>query len=219
MINNPIDIIKNSGVIAISRGNYGVSLIKAAEALVKGGVRAVEVTFEQGSEDGERKTADAIASLVDRFGDKLAVGAGTVLTERQLIAAKSAGAQYVISPNTDERIIKRAKELGVGSIPGAMTPSEIANAYAFGADIVKLFPAGQLGAAYFAAVRTPLRHIPIAAVGGIDLDNICDFRRAGACAFGISSSLFNKKLIEGGHFDEIASIAAAFVKRASQKEL
>ena len=205
-------IITSGGIIAISRGNYGETLLRSVDALLSGGVRAVEVTFEQNG-DPER-TAEAIRSLVTHFGDTAAIGAGTVLTLDQLNIAKQAGAGYVVSPNTDESIIRETKRLGLGSIPGAMTPSEIVAAHNYGADIVKRFPAGALGPAYFAAVTTPLSHIRCAAVAGVTLENIAAFRKAGACAFGISSTLFNKKLIAEGRYDEIAKLAEAYVLAA-----
>jgi 2-dehydro-3-deoxyphosphogluconate aldolase/(4S)-4-hydroxy-2-oxoglutarate aldolase len=209
MLNKAIEtIINSSGIIAISRGNYGEGLVRAAEALVKGGVKAVEVTFEQ-DKDPEI-TAEAIRSLVDAFGEKIAVGAGTVLTAAQLQTAKQAGARYIVSPNSDEKLITETKRLGLGSIPGAMTPTEIVRASDAGADIVKIFPAGVLGPAYFSAVTTPLAHIRCAAVAGITPENIAAFKKAGACAFGISSTLFNKKLIASKRFDEITAAAAAF---------
>jgi 2-keto-3-deoxy-6-phosphogluconate aldolase len=210
MYNKAIETILNScGIIAISRGNYGEGLIRATEALVRGGVRAVEVTFEQ-DRDAEL-TANAVRSLVDAFGDEIAVGAGTVLTRDQLRTAKQAGAKYVVSPNCDEELIAETKRLGLGSIPGAMTPTEIVRAHSAGADIVKIFPAGVLGPAYFSAVTTPLAHIRCAAVAGITPENIGAFKKAGACAFGISSTLYHKKLIAEKRFDEITLAAEKFI--------
>ena len=208
---NALELILTGGIIAISRGNYGDALLKSVEALASGGIKAVEVTFEQGLDPCV--TAEAIALLKTHFGGgggDLAIGAGTVLTLEQLALARDAGAEYVVSPNTDEAVIRETKRLGLASIPGAMTPSEIAFASACGADIVKVFPAGSLGAGYFSAVTTPLSHIRCAAVGGVTLDNLLDFRRAGACCFGISSTLFNSRLIREGRFDRIKELAAEF---------
>ncbi len=209
MGNNTLDMLLENGVIAIARGVYGEKLLSAASALMRGGVRAVEVTFDQ--RRGGADTVEAIRLLKAHLGGGMAVGAGTVLTLEQLALALEAGAEYVVSPNTDERIIRETKRMGLVSVPGAMTPTEIAFAASCGADIVKLFPAGSLGAGYFSAVTTPLSHIRCAAVGGVTLLNIAAFRRAGACAFGISSSLFDKALIDGGDFEAIGKNAEAFI--------
>lgn len=204
-----MDLLLENGIIAIARGIYGEDLLNAVGALVDGGVRAVEVTFDQRLDGAE--TFNSIKRIKEVFGDELTIGAGTVLTAEQLHLAHAAGAEYIVSPNTNESIIRGTKRLGLISVPGAMTPSEIADAAFFGADIVKVFPAGSLGAEYFAAVTTPLSHIKCAAVGGVTLNNLASFKRAGACAFGISSSLFNRDLIKKGDFDSITTIASSFV--------
>ncbi len=201
---NTLDTILDTGIIAIARGFYGEGLINAVNAMHKSGIRAFEVTFEQNG--SMERTAEAIRMLRVEFPDS-AIGAGTVLTEEQLAFAYEAGASYVVSPNTDAGIIRRTKSLGLVSVPGAMTPSEIMEAHLAGADIVKLFPAGELGIEYFKAIRAPLSHIKLAAVAGITLDNIAAFHEAGACAFGISSGLFRRSLIESGNFTEIERIA------------
>ncbi|MBO6060661.1 MAG: bifunctional 4-hydroxy-2-oxoglutarate aldolase/2-dehydro-3-deoxy-phosphogluconate aldolase [Clostridia bacterium] len=194
-----------SRIIAISRGNYGEGLRLAALALYRGGVRAFEVTFEQGGE--ERLTAESIAMLRSELPEDATVGAGTVLTPEQVRAAHEAGAEFIISPNTDPDVIAETKRLNMVSIPGAMTPTEIVRAHSLGADIVKVFPAGVLGVEYFKAVRAPLERIPLAAVAGITTENIASFAKAGAKAFGISSTLFNKKLIGAGDFISIENAA------------
>lgn len=208
---NTLDKILDNGIIAISRGFYEEKLMKAVSRLIKGGIKAFEVTFEQGGDD--LRTAEAITMLKSAFGNECAIGAGTVLTKSQLELAHSAGAEYIISPNTDMGIIRGTKELGLVSIPGAMTPTEIVTAVGAGADAVKLFPAGSLGIDYFKAVRAPLPGIKLFAVAGVNLSNIADFKRAGACGFGISSSLFNRKLIDEGKFDDLEYIARAFLEQ------
>lgn len=204
-------LLSNGGIIAISRGLYGDDLLRSVEAIVNGGVKAVEIAFEQ---EREHAAAGSIEMLKNRFEDEIAIGAGTVIDEARLKAAFNAGAEYIVSPNTDERIIVKTKELGLVSIPGAMTPTELIRAYDCGADIIKLFPAGALGPEYFKAVATPVKHIGIAAVGGITLSNLAAFKAAGACAFGISSSLFDPKLINAGRFDELAANALAYTELA-----
>ncbi len=135
------------------------------------------------------------------------LGAGTVITPEQVQTAFDCGAQYIISPNVDAQVIKKTKELGMVSIPGAFTPSEMVTAYNAGADVVKLFPAGLLGPAYIQAVRAPLAHIPVAVVGGIDENNIATFFRAGACCAGIGSNLVNRKAVLAGEYSAITQTA------------
>ena len=103
------------------------------------------------------------------------IGAGTVMTAEQVQAAKGAGASFIISPNVSRAVIEKTVALDMVSMPGAMTPTEIADAHDYGADLVKVFPASILGAAYVKAVRAPLEHIPLIAVGGIDSGNVAEF--------------------------------------------
>ena len=207
-----VKTILESRIIAITRGVYGDDLLSAVQAVYDGGIRAVEVTFEQNGD--LLRTSRAVEKLCERFGGRMTIGAGTVLTEEQVRIAYNSGAQYIVSPNTDKTVIGMTKGLGMGSIPGAMTPTEITAAASFGADIVKVFPAGALGAEYFKAVTVPLRHIRCAAVAGVTLKNIADFKSAGACAFGISSSILNNKLIAEHRFSDIMKTATAYCNAA-----
>lgn len=211
---NTYEKILENGIIAIARGIYGEQLIKSVEAIKRAGVRAVEVTVEQNADDG--RTYEAIRQLSECFHGEMAIGVGTVLTTEQLKNAFDAGAEYVVSPNTDKVVIETTKKLGLISIPGAMTPSEIINAHSYGADIVKVFPAGMLGVEYFKALTAPLAHIKLAAVAGITQDNIVPFKKAGAAAFGISSGIFNRKHIANGDYAEIERTASAFVQLTRQ---
>ena len=203
-----LGIIKESKLIAIARGLYGSKLIEASLALYRGGVRAFEVTFEQDKSIG--LTTDAISRLTENLPADAVIGEGTVLSRSQVDEARNAGARFVISPNTDKAVIELTKQSGMVSIPGAMTPTEIVNAHTYGADIVKLFPAGVLGLEYFKAVRAPLAHIPLAAVAGITINNIRDFYNAGAVAFGISSTLYNKKSIAESDYNALIKTAQRF---------
>lgn len=211
---NTLKTILDTGIVAIARGIYGEELLLAVTAMYNAGVRAFEVAFEQNGYMG--RTAEAI-SMLKRQLACAEIGAGTVLTTQQLMCAYNAGASYIVSPNVNVEIIQKTKELGLMSMPGAMTPSEIVLAHDAGADIVKLFPAGELGAGYFKAVSTPLAHINLAAVAGITLDNIRDFQNAGARAFGISSGLFCKDLIRRGDISAIERIASEYMKAIYEK--
>lgn len=197
-------------IIAIVRGIPSDEVVGLAEALVKGGISCIEVTFDQSSEEKARDTLKAISNIHKTLGDRVCVGAGTVMTTQQVEAAAAAGAEYMISPNTNAAVIAKTKELDKVSIPGAMTPSEVAEAYELGADIVKMFPAGVLGTTYIKAVKAPLKHIPVTAVGGVNPANCADFIRAGAVGVGVGGNLVSPQLVKEGRFDEITTIAKSY---------
>ena len=207
---NTQEIINANKVIAIARGVEPVKIADMAQALYNGGIKLVEVTFNQSSPTCNKDTAGSIKAIYDAMGDKMCVGAGTVMTVEQVRAAVDAGAKYIISPNTDREVIEETKKRGAISMPGAFTPSETVSAYKMGADYVKLFPAGLLGIAYIKALKAPISHIPLMAVGGIDADNLHDFLATGINGVGVGSSLVNQKLIKEEKWDELAGIAKKF---------
>ena len=128
--------------------------------------------------------------------------------------AKNAGAQFIVSPDTNEEVIRATVAAGMVSMPGALTPTEIVTAHAYGADFVKLFPAGTQGTAYFKAVTAPLNHIRLLAVGGVNEKNIADFLAAGAVGAGVGGNLVNKTWIANGEFDKITALAKEFTEKA-----
>ena len=193
---NTLEKILENGIIAISRGNYGDTLLRAVDAAARGGIKAVEITFEQNL--APEIAGEALDKLVRRFGTVLAVGAGTVLTLEQLSIAAQAGAKYIVSPNSDCYIIKETKRRGLISIPGAMTPTEITAAHAAGA--------------------APLRHIPVAAVGGVTPENLLLFKKAGACAYGISTGIFNAAAIKSEDYERVRLLAREYVRLAAQQD-
>lgn len=201
----------NAKIVAIVRGLKEGNLLSLAAALYAGGITAMEVTFDQSRADGTEATASAIALLNERFGDAMLVGAGTVMTPAQVDAACSAGAKYIISPGVSRAVIERTRELGLVSMPGALTPTEIMDAHAWGADIVKVFPAGNMGPQYIKAIRAPLNHIVLFAVGGIDEKNAADYLRAGCAGVGVGGKLVNKEWIEAGALDKIEALAREYV--------
>lgn len=208
-----IEAIKNNPIILIARGIPGDKLLNSAEAAYEGGIRAMEVTFIQNGDPDD--TANAIRRLRGAFGGELLVGAGTVMTQGQARLAGQAGALYAVSPNTDERVIKACKRLGLISIPGALTPSEVAAAHALGADMVKVFPADIGGPGYIRALKGPFAHIPLAAVGGVTPETIGSFYQAGAEAFGVSSGILPMANILRGDYQEITRRARAYLKALS----
>ena len=183
------NLINENKIIAIIRGVKSDGLASLVETLYSGGIRLVEVTINQSGDP--KTTADAIYNLCGKFDGRVEIGAGTVMSAAQADLVIDSGAKYIISPNVSEAVITRTKERGVISIPGAFTPTESATAYDYGADYVKIFPAGTVGASYIKAIKAPLSHIPFLAVGGIDHANILDYLKAGACGVGIGGALTN----------------------------
>ncbi|MCI6453718.1 bifunctional 4-hydroxy-2-oxoglutarate aldolase/2-dehydro-3-deoxy-phosphogluconate aldolase [Hungatella sp.] len=205
------DKILAGGIITIIRGLSPDCAEKTAEAIHAGGLHLAEITFDQTAPP--KVTADIIRTLSRQFEGKVLIGAGTVMTLEQLHAAYNAGAAYIISPNADSSVIRETKRLGLLSMPGAYTATEVARCYAEGADIVKVFPSDSAGPGYIKALRGPLHHIPLAAVGGVNLDNIRDFFDAGARCVGIGSNIVSKQAVQAGDFDRIRLLAAAYAAK------
>lgn len=209
---NALDFIKKYKLVAIARKIAPDVVVRAAEAVRTGGIRCLEITFDQASPSCIEDTSFSIASVKKALGDDVCVGAGTVVTIEQVKAAYEAGADFVLSPDTNPLVIAETKKLGMVSVPGAMTPTEIMSAYNSGADIVKLFPAGFLGIDYYKAVRAPINHVPLMAVGGIDETNVASFFEAGYCSCGIGSNIMKNALIEAGSYEALTLLAEKFVK-------
>lgn len=199
-------------IIAIVRGVDPDSMIKIADALYQGGVRLVEVTFNQKDPSSWCKTAEAIRTIREEMGDKMLVGAGTVTSPELVQMAADAGAMYIISPDTDIDVIKKTRELGLVSMPGAYTATEAKQAHNAGADFVKLFPCIEGAPAYLKAICAPFNHIKFLAVGGVNADNAATFLQHGAVGVGVGSCLVNKKWVDAGQFELITAEAKKFVE-------
>jgi len=210
--------IKEAKLVAILRGVPMDRIDGVVGALVRGGVRVLEFTFDHDEPDCVAANAAKIRRTVEKFGDQVLVGCGTALTVEEVEAAHDAGACLVISPNVDMAVIRRAKQLDMVSMPGALTPTEIVAAYDMGADIVKLFPAGELGLGYIKAVRGPLKHIPMSAVGGVKPENVKDFLNAGVCGFGVGGQLVLSKAVKSGDDAAIEARAKEFTDAIAQWE-
>ena len=202
-------------IVAIIRGFAPEVCLKLAEAYAEGGIRLVEVTFNQKAPESWKGTAAAISAIKARFGGKVHVGAGTVLTEEQLAMCQDAGGEYMITPNVNPALIRSCVAKGLVAMPGALTPSEAVDAWEAGASFVKIFPAGSLGPGYVKAVRAPLSHIPFLAVGGISPDNVADFMRVGCVGAGVGGNLTNKEWIAAGEWGKIAETARQLVERSA----
>ncbi|MFR1833251.1 MAG: bifunctional 4-hydroxy-2-oxoglutarate aldolase/2-dehydro-3-deoxy-phosphogluconate aldolase [Lachnospiraceae bacterium] len=201
----------NKKIITIIRDLKDLQVYKTVEALYDGGIHLAEVTFNQNL--SPKVTTDIIQTLNKDFKDKMIFGAGTVITMEQLYAAYDAGAAFIISPDANPSIIRETKRMGLLSMPGAFTATEVVNCHRAGADIIKIFPSDTSGPAYIKALKGPLSHISMSAVGGVNLDNMVSFLNAGACCVGIGSNIIDKKAIEENNYDHIRSLADAYTKK------
>lgn len=208
-----IEAVEREKIITIVRGVRPEYLIPLAEAMYEGGIRLMEITYDATGKVSDEETARNIELLATQFEGRMFVGAGTVIRENQVELTKKAGGQFIISPDTFESVIEKTRELDMVSMPGALTPTEIQSAHRMGADFVKMFPIVNLGLDYVKAVKAPLSHIKLLAVGGVNESNMTDFLGAGISGFGIGTNIVNKKLIEAGEFDEITELAKRYTER------
>lgn len=197
--------LERAGVIAVIRLSDGAELRAVAEALLDGGVTALEVTM----------TVPDAVRLIDRLAASLPssvlVGAGTVLDTTTARAVIDAGARFVVSPVFRRPLIDVCHELGVAALPGCFTPTEILDAWEAGADLVKVFPATSLGPGFVKDLRGPLPQLRLVPTGGVTRENAGDWIRAGAAAIGVGTALVDRAAVAGQRFDQITAAARAFV--------
>ncbi len=196
--------IRECGLIAIMRASSSDQLLAAADAILAGGVNAIEVTM---TTPGALRVVEQATA---RYGSDVLFGAGSVLDAETARAAILAGAQFVVGPTLHLATIELCRRYSVTVIPGAYTPTEILTAWQAGADMVKVFPAEVGGPAYLKAIKAPLPQVSLVPVGGVDLNTAADFIRAGAAALGVGSALINQKLLDEGNFAELTRRAARF---------
>ena len=212
----PLEYVQQRKIVAIVRGLKPEYMVRLAHALQEGGIGLMEVTYNQETPESWKDTAQAISAVAREFGEELLVGAGTVITLEQVKMTYEAGGRYLVTPATQPEIIRAGKALGLGLYPGALTPTEILTAYAAGADAVKVFPAGTFGPGYIKAVKAPLSHIPLMAVGGVNEKNAADFMRAGCIGLGVGGNLVNRDWIENGEWSRITALAKEYVKAVNE---
>ena len=208
-----IEAIGREKIIAIVRGVEAKKLIPLAESLYEGGIRLLEITYSADGSVSDNETANNIRVLTEHFSNRMYIGAGTVLTQAQVELTHNAGGKFIISPDTSQKVIEKTRDMGLVSIPGALTPSEIREAHTFGADFVKIFPITNMGVDYVKAVRAPLSNIRILAVGGINENNLSDYLKAGVCGFGIGSHIIDKKALSNDDYDAICKLAQEYVSK------
>lgn len=198
-------LIKDTGIVAILRGIDEDKSIRTVEALCKGGVRAIEVTFNTPGADS------IILSILGRFKGEIIIGAGTVTNPATAVRAMECGAEFVLAPNTDAEVISTVKKYGKTMVPGAFTPTEVLKCYELGADIVKVFPVSSVGPKYISDLRGPYDYIDMMPVGGVDINNAGEFIRAGAIAVGVGGSLIKKELLASGNYKAIEELAKRYM--------
>jgi 2-dehydro-3-deoxyphosphogluconate aldolase/(4S)-4-hydroxy-2-oxoglutarate aldolase len=199
-------MIVSCGLVPIVRFDCFDDVVPIVEALLAGGVTTVEFPMTS------PLALAAIETVADKFGDRMIVGAGTVLTMETAHNCFSAGAQFIVSPVVNVDVIGLCSRNDVVSCPGALTPTEVLLAWDAGADFIKIFPCDRVGgAAYIRALKVPLPHINMIPVGGVTVDNAAEFINAGSCALGTGAGLIDKADIAVSRYDSITEKAACFI--------
>lgn len=200
-----LDKLVESGIIAVIRMVPEDVVEQVVESLIDGGVTALEITVDS------PHVFRSIEKLSHRFKGQAIIGAGTVLDAESAKLAIGAGADFIFSPSLSEDVIRMALRYGKIVIPGVMTPTEMITAVEWGADAVKLFPAGQFGAKYMKDLKAPFPHIPVIPTGGVNLENISTYIEVGAITAGVGGNLVDLNAIEAGDFDKIKTTASLYV--------
>ncbi len=196
-----IQLILETGVVAIMRAKSSDQLLEAAEAVLAGGVKVIEVTMTTPG------ALEVIQQATSQFGKEVLFGVGSVLDPETARAAILAGAQFVVCPTLKVETIEMCKRYSIPIMPGAYTPTEILTAWEAGASVVKVFPASIGGPAYIKSIKSPLPQICLAAVGGVTEENTADFFRSGVAVVGVGGELVNQKLLDARDFEEITKRA------------
>jgi 2-dehydro-3-deoxyphosphogluconate aldolase / (4S)-4-hydroxy-2-oxoglutarate aldolase len=203
---NALSRIADCGVVAVLRAKSGDVLLDVAEALLAGGVEAVEVTF---TVPGAHRVIEHVA---ERLGGKILLGAGTVLDTETARVALLAGAEFIVAPTVNLEVIELCRRYDKVVMPGAFTPTEILAAWQAGADVVKVFPSDFVGPAYLKAIHGPLPQVRLLPTGGVNLQTAAEFLRAGAYALGVGGALVESKAVAAGDMGRIESLARQFVE-------
>jgi 2-dehydro-3-deoxyphosphogluconate aldolase/(4S)-4-hydroxy-2-oxoglutarate aldolase len=197
--------VLDCGMVAVVRSSDSQQLVEVARALAEGGVTVVEITMTVPG------ALEVIRQVRQALGDRLLLGAGTVLDAETARAVLLAGAEYIVAPNVNLDVIRLCRRYDKLVMPGAFTPTEILMAWEAGADIVKVFPAEVVGPAYFKAIRGPLPQIRLMPTGGVDLNTAAAFLKAGACCLGIGGQLVEPRAVAEGNFERIRDLARQYV--------
>jgi 2-dehydro-3-deoxyphosphogluconate aldolase / (4S)-4-hydroxy-2-oxoglutarate aldolase len=199
-------------IVAVIRAPSGEELADVCEALLAGGVDCMEITFTV------PKAPRVLETVADRLGNRVLLGAGTVLDPETARVALLAGARFIVAPTVNLHTIKLCKRYSALVMPGALTPTEILTAWQAGADIVKVFPSELTGPAYLKAIRAPLPQVRLMPTGGVNLQTAADFLKAGACALGIGGSLVSADAIQSHDWEAIRKLAEQYVSIVRQTQ-
>jgi len=197
--------VLDSGIVAVVRSPDSQQLVEVARALADGGIHVVEITMTVPD------ALDVVRQVRRALGDRLLLGAGTVLDPETARAALLAGAEFLVAPTVNHDVIRLCQRYDRLVMPGAFTPTEILSAWEAGADIIKVFPADVVGPAFFKAMRGPLPQIRLMPTGGVDLSTAASFLQAGACCLGIGSQLVEPRAVAERNFDRICDLARQYV--------
>src|SRR5262245_17068750 len=202
--------VLDGGIVAVVRSPDSQQLVEAARALADGGVTTVEITMTV------TDALDVVRAVRRALGDRLLLGAGTILDPETARAALLAGAEFLVAPTLNLDVIRLCQRYDKLVMPGAFTPTEILTAWEAGADIVKVFPADVVGPAFFKAVRAPLPQVKLMPTGGVDLTTAAEFLKAGACCLGVGGQLVEPKAVAERDFDRIRDLASQYVAIVQQ---
>ena len=197
--------VLDSGIVAVVRSPDSQLLVDAVRALADGGVTVVEITLSVPN------ALDVLRQVGQALGDRLLLGAGTVLDPESGRAALLAGAEYLVAPTVNLDVIRLCRRYDKLVMPGAFTPTEIVTAWEAGADVVKVFPADVVGPAFFKALRGPLPQVRLMPTGGVDLTTAAAFLKAGACCLGVGGQLVEPKAVAERNFDRIPELARQYI--------
>ena len=200
-----LEKVKDLGLLAVIRGPSAELTVQMVEALIKGGVLGIEITYSTPNAE------EVVKTLSGKFGDTIVLGMGTLTKIEQAESAKNAGANFLVSPICEPTLVKSMVASGLLTMAGALTPTEVFQAYSLGTDVVKIFPGSLGGPAYVKALKGPFPYIPMMPTGGVSATNAADWFKAGVVAVGAGSELCPPDLAKAGKFDEITQKAADFV--------
>jgi 2-dehydro-3-deoxyphosphogluconate aldolase/(4S)-4-hydroxy-2-oxoglutarate aldolase len=197
-------------IVAVIRAESPDLLVEVAEALVAGGVEVMEVTFTV------PRATQVLEKVAAKLGDRILLGAGTVLDAETARAAILAGAEFIVSPTVNTQVIETCRRYSKLAMPGALTPTEVVTAWQAGADIVKIFPSELTGPRYLKLLHAPLPQVRLMPTGGVNLQTAIDYLEAGACALGVGGALVDPKTVAGGDLKKIENLAREFTKVVAQ---
>ena len=205
--NDVVQRIREVGILPVVRAASAAEAMAVGDAIVAGGIDALEITMTVPG------AVDVVRDVVKRYGERLVIGAGTVLDADQARACIAAGARFIVSPIVDEATIAECRRADVAVLPGALTATEVVRAWRAGADMVKVFPCGPVGgAAYIKALRAPLPDVPLVPTGGVTLENVGAFFAAGAAAVGVGADLCNVAAVRRGQAQQVTEAARAYAR-------